>query len=345
MSNKGAVPDRIETEEYGDLLEKADENLLKEYPNKEESRKFYSKRFRYWLSWCDDRDDVDPWNPVLNDVQNYVRYLNGEQSSGRKIEHRVRAIRITYDILKQENEVDNNPAEDHFASDFLDDKPINERRVAENKQAGDENYDTIDPSDFEKMLESVPAPQLRNQLILKCLWSLMLRAEQVVQIRKGDIYCDENRMYLRDNKKDVNDRDYRYDVFYKEDFSYLLDRWLDKGREDLAPSMSRSEYLFISHQSEQMNKETITDIVKQSAENAGVQEEMYVDGKGDSRYKITAHTLRRSCATYLANKVDSYPIHMLSDDLNHRSVDTTKEMYVRDDPEERRNKRDDIDIL
>jgi len=30
MSNKGAVPDRIETEEYGDLLEKADENLLKE---------------------------------------------------------------------------------------------------------------------------------------------------------------------------------------------------------------------------------------------------------------------------------------------------------------------------
>jgi hypothetical protein len=36
---------------------------------------------------------------------------------------------------------------------------------------------------------------------------------------------------------------------------------------------------------------------------------------------------------------------MLSDDLNHRSVDTTKERYVRDDPEERRSKRDNIDIL
>lgn len=341
----GAIPSRIQTEQYGDLLEKANDNLLKEYPNTEETRKFHSKRFRYWLSWCDDRDDVDPWNPVLDDVKNYVRYLKGEQSSGKKIEHRVRGIRITYGILKQENEVDNNPAEDYFASDFLDSKPINQRKVAENKQAGDENYDTIEPEEFEKMLENVPAPRLRNQLILKCLWSLMLRAEQAVRIREGDIFQDENRMYLRDNKKDVNDKDYRYDVFYKDDFSYLLERWLDKGREHLAPSMADSEYLFISHQSEQMKKESITDIVRKSAEKAGVQEEMYVDGKGDSRYKVTAHTLRRSCATYLANKVDSYPIHMLSDDLNHRSVDTTKERYVRDDPEERRDKRDDINIL
>lgn len=345
MSNKGSIPDRIETDQYGDLLEKAKDSLLKEYPNTEETRKFHSKRFRYWLSWCDDRDDVDPWNPVLNDVDNYIRFLKGDGSSKRKIEHRVRAIRITYDILVQENEVSNNPAKDYFASDFLDDIPINERKVAENEQAGDENYDTIEPKEYEKMLENVPSPRLRNQLILKCLWTLMLRAEQVVQIRIGDIYPDENRMYLRDNKKDSNDRDYRYNVFYKDDFSYLLERWLDTGRENLAPSMSDSEYLFISHQSEQMKKESITEIVRQSAENAGVQEVMYVDGKGDSRYKITAHTLRRSCATHLANKVDSYPIHMLSNDLNHRSVDTTIDAYVRGDPEERRNKRQEIDVL
>lgn len=339
----GAIPNRIETDEYQDLLNKADEYLMGEYP-KEESRDFYSKRFRYWLSWCDE-SSANPSSSTLDDVKSYIRDLRRQDSSNRKIVHRVRAVRKTYEILVEEDVVDNNPASDYYRSDFLDSNPINIRKVAENKQAGDENYDTIEPDEYEKMLQNVPSPRLRNQLILKCLWTLMLRVEQVVQIRLGDIYLDENRMYLRDNKKDANDEDYRYDVFYPDDFSYLLERWLDSNREDLAPSMADSEYLFISHQSKQMKKESITDIVRTSAERAGVQEEMYVDGKGDSRYKVTSHTLRRSCATYLANKCDDYPIHMLSNDLNHRSVDTTIDAYVRDDPEERRDKRDNIDIL
>ncbi|PSQ55409.1 hypothetical protein BRD22_09450 [Halobacteriales archaeon SW_8_68_21] len=346
MSNKGSIPDRIETEQYTELLHTAQENLYNQYPDTESTREFHSKRFRYWLSWCDDQDAVYPCKPTTDDVKRYTRWLNGDGASNRKIEHRLRAIRITYEILREEGVVDNNPASDYYADEFFDGKSSNVRTGASNKAGPRADFETISPAEFEKMLENVDAPRFRNQLILKLAWQLMLRVEQITTIRLSDIEDNKNMIYLADNKKDEeDDEDYWYEGFYKGDVQYMLDRWRDKERGNLAPTMSeQSDYLIVSHQSEQMKPESITGIVRDAAKNAGVQEEMYVDGKGDTRYKVTSHTLRRSAASYVANKTD-YPIQMLSNDLNHRSVDTTVERYVDDDPEERRSRRQSIDEL
>jgi len=118
-----------------------------------------------------------------NDVKNYVRWLKSEDSSNRKIEHRVRGIRGTYRILVEENTVDNNPADNYFPSDFLDStvrgNAQNERTIAENKRGPRTNFDTIEPEEFEKLLENVKAPRFRNQFICKMMWQLMLRSEQI----------------------------------------------------------------------------------------------------------------------------------------------------------------------
>lgn len=335
-------PDEIDTEKYSDLKQTAFELLLNEYEN-QNTREFYQKRFRYWLAYCDERDDVDPYDVDRDDLKNYVRYLL--DGSDRRIEHRIRAIRITYQILKEENIVESNPAKDFYSEDYLEKRPSNVRSVAENKEGPRANYDTINPDEFQKLLENVPAPRLRNQLIAKLLWQCMLRSEEIVNIRIKDIESGKNTIHIRDAKKNEKDEDLWYEVYYKDDVQYMLDRWINKERENLAPQISQeSEYLLLTHQSPKMRPEHVSRIIKQSAKNAGIQEEMYTDGKGDKRWKVTAHALRRSSATYIANKTD-YPIHFLADDLNHRSVDTTRNMYVREDKEERRNRKNQIEEL
>lgn len=353
----GGRADFIDTEQYKKLKNTANEKLLGEYSN-DNTRKFYTKRFRYWLAWCDDRDDVDPWDAEKDDVANYVRWLKKQESSSRKQEHRVRGIRGTYDVLVEENVVESNPAEDYFPSEFLDStkrgNAQNQRTVAENKQGPYANFDTISPEEFEKLLENVEAPRFRNQLICKMMWQLKLRSEQITMIKIGDeshnrfplhIDFEQNSVDLQDNKKDIEAEDYWYRGYFKDYLKFMLKKWIEDKRQQLAPSMSESsDYLFITHQSKQMRPEHISRIIKTAGKNAGIQEKMYEDGEGRTRWKVTSHTLRRSVATYLANKTD-YPLHMLASDLNHRSVETTRDRYVREDDEERKKRRQEIDEL
>ncbi|WP_049892369.1 tyrosine-type recombinase/integrase [Haloquadratum walsbyi] len=79
-----------------------------------------------------------------------------------------------------------------------------------------------------------------------------------------------------------------------------------------------------------MRPEHVSRIIRTAVKRAGIQEKMYEDRERRTRWKITSHTLRRSAASYLANKT-GYPLHMLASDLNHRSVDTTGDRYVRED--------------
>lgn len=353
----GGRADFIDTEEYEDLKNTANEKLMGEYSN-ENTREFYTKRFRYWLAWCDDREDVDPRNPEKDDVKNYVRWMKSEDASSRKLEHRVRGIRGTYKVLVEENVVDTNPAENYFPSDFLDStkrgNAQNERTIAENRHGPHANFDTITPEEFEELLENVEAPRFRNQLICKTMWQLKLRSEQITMIQIGNesdagfprhIDFEDNRVDLQDNKKDIEADDYWYKGYFKDDVKFMLKKWIEDKRRQLGPSMAESsDYLFITHQKEQMRPEHISRIIKTAAKNAGIQEKMYEDSEGRTRWKVTSHTLRRSAATYLANKTD-YPLHMLASDLNHRSVETTRDRYVRENNEERKKRRQEISEL
>ena len=215
------------------------------------------------------------------------------------------------------------------------------------------------------MLKHVPNPRTRNELILKLMWSLMIRAREVTTIELNHIYQHENRIRIKDAKKNSGDSDQWFDAYYKEDLTYLLNRWKDSERHNLNSKAwpenhkeaTGKQYLFLTHQKLQMSPSHISKLVKKSAnradrangiepeEDAGIQRKIGTDASGQrSRWKVTAHTLRRSAASYLANKTD-YPIHMLADDLNHRSVDTTRDKYIREDKDERRKRRQAIDEL
>jgi hypothetical protein len=78
----GGRAEFIDTEDYEDLKNTAKEKLLGEYGNNN-TREFYTKRFRYWLAWCDDREDVNPQNPEEDDLKKLravAEVRGGEQS-------------------------------------------------------------------------------------------------------------------------------------------------------------------------------------------------------------------------------------------------------------------------
>jgi len=355
--------DRLDTEEYTDLLQRAKELIHSEY-KKEGTIDGYSKRFRYFLSWCDDRDDVDPYNISEDDLKNYIRYLKGNQSP-HSISARVVALSSTYDILIQENIAESNPAKGFNTEGELNFGLTNQRTIAENRQGPNTNYDTITPEEFELMLKHVPNPRTRNELMLKMMWSLMIRAREVTTIELQHIHQDDNKIQIKDTKKNVSDKDQWFDAYYKDDLTYLLNRWINSERHNLCKhawpqnheKANDEQYLFVTDQQAKMDPSHVSRIVKRSANRAdkalgiepeaekGIQRKIATDASGKrSRWKVTAHTLRRSAATHLANKTD-YPLHMLADDLNHRSVDTTREKYIREDKEERKRRRKNIEIL
>jgi integrase/recombinase XerD len=75
-----------------------------------------------------------------------------------------------------------------------------------------------------------------------------------------------------------------------------------------------------------MSKSLIEDIVRQAAQNAGINERLYEDAAGNNRWKITPHSLRHSCATDMIN--NGADIYRVSKYLGHSSVKVTEETYV-----------------
>lgn len=350
MVDSPAIPDRIETEQYSELLRLAEEKLMESYP-RDKTYEEYAKRFRYFLSWCDDREDVDPWDPERNDLANWTDHMNGNRSV-QDINNRLTGVRNAYKVLMRQNVVDGD-SEEHEIFEFSISDEVQkakggvptQREVAANEAGPRVQYETISPEEYQKLLENVNHPRFRNQLICKMMWQLQLRSEEITTIKLDHIYDDENLIVIKDAKKNSADDDLWYDNYYKDDLQFMLDEWRDKRREDLAPAMAEeSDYLLLSHQSPKLKPSTVTGIVREAAKNAGINVKMTTDAKGDTRWMVSSHTLRRSSATYIANKTD-YPLHMLADDLNHRSVDTTRDRYVRTDDEERRKRRQSIDEL
>jgi integrase/recombinase XerD len=88
-------------------------------------------------------------------------------------------------------------------------------------------------------------------------------------------------------------------VTYTPDYGgFLLDQWMDgtRGRKDrrAAYYADRSDYLFPTNESEHISGYRINEIVKEAAENAGLQSVVNTYSDGRKIHLINAHTIRHS---------------------------------------------------
>jgi integrase/recombinase XerD len=98
-------------------------------------------------------------------------------------------------------------------------------------------------------------------------------------------------------------------------------RWESKRAE--ADPDEESPYLFVGEQGSQLEPSTISRIVKKAAHNADIQEPLVRDTDGSvQQWLYTAHRLRHSRITHLANETD-LDLNYLRMMAGHAKVETT----------------------
>lgn len=187
----------------------------------------------------------------------------------------------------------------------------------------------IEPEIFEELVAHVPPPKTRNENMVKLMWQTGVRQGELTEIRLSDV--DEDERHIRIKTAKTPKQEFR-DVWYHDNLDLPLRRW-KRDRESYPTS--DSPYLFISERSGQLYEKRPNKVVTAAAENAGVQEKLYTDVKGDDHYRITSHTLRHSFAVHLVR--NGMDIKTLKDILGHDSIETTA-IYLKFKKETKRAK-------
>lgn len=181
----------------------------------------------------------------------------------------------------------------------------------------------LEKETVEEIIDHVPSPTVRNELLCRLTYQCMLRRGEVVSIKQSDI--NGNNLTIRSEvSKTGESRTVRFDGTIRR----LLDMW-SVDRE--ARHGTDSEYLFPSDRREgHIMTKTPNLVVKEAATSLGIQETLYTTSHGHKRQKVTAHTLRHSGAVRRwDNGVD---LRTIQKALGHASLSQTQEyLDVSDD--------------
>ncbi|OYR59053.1 hypothetical protein DJ83_13745 [Halorubrum ezzemoulense] len=191
------------------------------------------------------------------------------------------------------------------------DKPLTKEEVAE-------------------LVDNVPAPTVRNELITRLMYQTGVRRSELVRIKLSHIDREERRIAVY-GKKTEDPRN----VWYQPSLDSVLSLWIE-GDRNAVFNAEGSDYLFPTRRQERMDEQTVTDVVTTAAENAGLQETVYETKRPSNAEeghktpevrRVGSHTLRKSFGVHFIN--DGGDISFLADILGHDEIETTKENYLK----------------
>lgn len=172
-----------------------------------------------------------------------------------------------------------------------------------------------------ELVDNVPAPTVRNTLIVHMLYQMGPRRSELVRIKLDHIDRDKREITLYGKKTDEPRT-----VWYQKSLDRWLNLWID-GDRNAVLTADESPYLFPTLKSERMDEQVVTDVVTTAAENAGLQEVVYRNRQGRAINRVGAHTLRKSFGVHFLNNEGD--ISFLMELLGHNDIETTKEHYLK----------------
>ena len=238
---------------------------------------------------------------------------------------RWRSINQFYESITTRGWIDENPGSDLELKDYGISNATKQSEYIDD----DSNEKLYAPSEEEinQMVQHVPSEQdrTRDQLLIKLMYHTGCRCNEIRHIKIDDITREDQEIRLRGSTTKTGKA---RTVRYGDSAAELLRKWLDDGYRSRR-KYNHSPYLFISQKAEKLSKSKVNYIVRTAAKNAGINEVLYTDASGNNRWKITSHTLRHACGTYMVdNDADIYKV---SKYLGHSSVRVTEKIYVHDD--------------
>lgn len=284
----------------------------------------YTRHAEQYIQWLREYDI-----PILDarpgEIEEHLGDTASEGYAAGYLKIRRAAIRSLYDMAGKIAESRTSSALADVDPADIEENPAHPDRVtldvsemdrgSKQSQHTREDYVAADKDDVEKMVQNVPpshAGGQDHQLLIKLLYYTGLRKSEVVRIRLSDFAdpdtfrgLDEDGVAQAENRS-INARATKTDsnrtVFYPPELVSDLDEWVNGVGRDLVLGNRGSKYLFPSpdlgpgDDDQHLSGQHVNRVVKESAENAGIQEAMYEDMNGHTRWKYTTHSLRHGFA-------------------------------------------------
>lgn len=196
------------------------------------------------------------------------------------------------------------------------------KSMAESETGHERHF--VEKEEFDQLVEHAPEPVVRNRLVLNLLWETGWRRSTLTNIEVDNIDHDAREITSYSPKIDsaLSERDGTVTAAYSEVVADLLSQYLDLGLRDGYYCADESDKLLLGYRSP-LEEQGIGQIVKDAAENAGIQEVLGHDAAGNPRYAITAHTLRHGHAMYLLEETDM-TVADVRESLRHHDIEQTQ---------------------
>jgi integrase/recombinase XerD len=162
-------------------------------------------------------------------------------------------------------------------------------------------------------------------LLIRLLFDTGMRRGELAQVTIGE-HGTPDRVDHSIRVPAFKSSDTRTVTYTPEYVGLMLDQWLDNGYRDAVPGASDSDYLFPKQSRDRISGKRINVIVKNGAENAGLEHVKSETVDGRERHGVTAHTLRHTHAvTTIKSGID---VRRLMEMMGHSDLDVTLD-YLR----------------
>jgi len=286
--------------------------------------KRYSTHAEDFRAWLADHEtyDVAVFEASAGHIKSYLRHLrdkgtylqDGERGYAPTTLHlALVALSQLYQTASDFGGEVDNPCEDVTVTDLDGIRKIQSRK----SEAIRGKHVVLDDEEIRALCENVPAPALRNELLIKLMLQTACRRGEMRHIRLQDIDRSSRKIKIYGEKTD----EYR-NVRYQNSLKPFMSQWIDVDRKSYAAA-EKSEYLFPSRQSDQISTDRIGYIVRQAAKNAGIQKELDQNAAGQPIHRVTSHVLRSTALTRLLN--EGMSTRHLQEYAGHSQVSQTEE--------------------
>jgi len=212
-----------------------------------------------------------------------------------------------------------------LAADKYDDQIKPEEWSTANPRKVDEHGESVielDSKKIDKMVRTADAT--RDKLIIRMLQDTGLRASELCNVTKKQIEDGRDDRKIEDiriAKRDGAEKT----VYYTNRTDVLLTEYLNVARNQYKPA-DNSPYLLVSLRSERINPNWLNRIVRDTADDAEVQETLFTDAKGHPRYRYVAQHFRSNFAIKYIKAGGN--LEFLRRMLGHADLETTRDAYL-----------------
>lgn len=262
-----------------------------------------------WSEFLNEERGKSLGEAITKDVRGYLLYLKQQGLSSPTQTQARSAISLYYQLMYPDKE---NPVEGLDGS---------WRSTTDKEKSTGEERSHPSRENIQDMIDNVPTPTLRSELIIKLLYGTGMRRMELAKVEVDRIDLENQEIQVYGDKTN----EWRT-VGFRESLRQHLNIWINGPRKDEPTYSEDNPYLFPSPttrgDNDHISGETIRQTVHRAADNAGIQDTYGNDVNGKNQHKITPHALRHAFAVHSAE--NEVPAPHLKEALGHHDLAITQ---------------------